>query len=71
MEPEDLWEKYIDQKYFAFAPRARMLHEGHFQFSMIVGGHQFSFPDFEPTEPYIPDANGPPIDVRGRLPGVH
>jgi uncharacterized protein len=58
IEPNDLWEKYIDKKYLALAPKAQMLNQGHFQFDMKVGGHHFSFPDYEPTRPYIPDSTG-------------
>jgi predicted TIM-barrel fold metal-dependent hydrolase len=59
MEPDDLWDKYLDRRFRAHAPRTRRISpENPNWFSIEVAGHRWS--STEPTTriPYIGDGRG-------------
>jgi predicted TIM-barrel fold metal-dependent hydrolase len=60
MEPDNLWEKYIDSQFSSYAPKATLIggNPPRFHFSMEVGGHQLGGPTPGPDLRYIPDGDG-------------
>ena len=60
IEPDDLWERYMDSKYKAYAPKATCIagDPPRFHFSMQVAGHQFGPSTPGPDLRYIPDEKG-------------
>jgi predicted TIM-barrel fold metal-dependent hydrolase len=59
MEPDDLWERFLDQRFHSYAPKTVRIRPGHDNWmSTTVMGHWWGSTDHVTQFPYIGDGKG-------------